>query len=319
MLSESKRTEIIVLHNNGLSNGEISKKMNLHCNVISFWINRYYNTGSICDIKKTGRKRKTTKDQDNKICDEIKKNEKLTLDGIVNNSKLDVKISKTTVSRRLKERNIIYGNYSKKPLLLKKHIDKRLIWANNHTNYDWTRVIFSDEMSIWKDRDSNKCWYLKGNQKIKETIKHPIKVHIWGCITLGGLEAFHLFDHKLNSVKYTEILFEHLIPIYTDEFIFQQDNSPIHTAKNTKSFLKEMNVRTMDFPPNSPDLNPIENMWHLIKHYMSKLTDITNDNFREKVIECCKKINYSSIFNIISNMHVRIKKVIDNNGSHIDY
>ena len=47
---------------------------------------------------------------------------------------------------------------------------------------------------------------------------------------------------------------------------------------------------------------------------MSKIIGLTNENFKEKLIEYCKKIDYSSINNIISGMHIRIQKVIDNNG-----
>lgn len=318
MLSELQKTEIIIKHSTGMSNEEISKSMGLHNNVISFWINRYYKDGSIINKKQTGRKRKTTKEQDIVIINEINKNEKLKSENITELIK-DINISSRTVRRRLNENGFVYGNYSKKPLLTKKHILSRLKWANKYNNYNWSSVIFSDEMSIWKDRYTDKCWYIKGNQKIKETIKHPIKVHIWGCITLGGFDIHYVFDDNLNSKKYIDILYEQLIPIYTFDFVLQQDNSPIHTAKIVKDFLKRFNVKTLNFPPNSPDLNPIENIWHLIKHNMSKITDLTNDNFKEKIIECCENIDYINIHNVISNMHIRVQKVIDNNGGHIDY
>jgi transposase len=317
MLTALQKSKIIDKHNDGMSNKKISENMNLHRNVVSFWINRYYKNGSIINKKHTGRKRKTTHEQDIIMINEIKNNEKLKSNDIIKTK--NINISDRTVRRRLNENGFVYGNYSKKPLLTKKHKDARVKWATNHKNYNWSTVIFSDEMSIWKDRYSDKCWYIKGNQKIKETTKHPIKVHMWGCITLGGFEVYHLFDDNLNSNKYMDILYEHLIPIYTSDFYFQQDNSPIHTAKNVNAFLTKFNIKTIKFPPNSPDLNPIENLWNLIKQKLSKITNLTNENFREKIIECCKSIDYSSIHNIISNMHVRVQKTIDNNGDHIDY
>jgi transposase len=317
MLSDSQKAILIAMHKKGLSNVEISKFMAVSTNTVSFWVNRFIANGSTTNIKKSGRKRKTTKEQDKLIIDDIKSNERLALNDITKSNKHD--ISKSTIYRRLKENDFIYGNYSKKPYLSDKHKLIRLNWAKSHTDYDWSKVIFSDEMSIWKDRDSNKCWYLKGNQKIKEVIRHTIKVHIWGCITLGGIEICHLFEGILNSDRYINFLYEKLIPIYTDAFIFQQDNSSVHKSKKTKLFLKQFNVQLLDFPPNSPDLNPIENLWHLIKHYMSKMKDVTKDNFKDKVKECCNNIDYSSIFNIISSMHVRVQKIIENNGDHINY
>jgi hypothetical protein len=44
-----------------------------------------------------------------------------------------------------------------------------------------------------------------GKQKVKETIAHPIKLHIWGCVTLGAFEAFHVFENNLNSERYKDI------------------------------------------------------------------------------------------------------------------
>jgi transposase len=318
MLTDFQKNEIVLKHSDGMSNKEISENMNLHRNVISFWINRFYKTGTIINIKQTGRKRKTTKEQDNKIVDEIKNNEKLKSNDLLEIIE-NYNISKRTICRRLSENGFVYGNYSKKSFLTEKHKLIRLNWAKEHIDFDWTKVIFSDEMSIWKDRCTDKCWYIKGNQKIKETLKHPIKVHIWGCITLGGFESYYLFKDNLNSDKYMEILFEHLVPIYVNNFIFQQDNSPIHTSKKIKDFLDKSKIKTLKFPPNSPDLNPIENVWHLIKHYMSKITNLTNENFEEKINECCKKIDYSNIHNIVSSMHIRIQKIIRSNGNHIDY
>jgi hypothetical protein len=49
----------------------------------------------------------------------------------------------------------------KKPFLTNKSKAARLKWAEEHINFDWSKVIFSDEMSVWKDRYNNKCWYRK--------------------------------------------------------------------------------------------------------------------------------------------------------------
>ena len=244
-----------------------------------------------------------------------------------------MEISDNTILRRLAENNMVYGNYKLKPLLTNKHKYDRLSWAKKNLNTDWSTVIFSDEMSIWKNRDTGKCWYNKGNQKIKGNIRHPIKMHVWACITsvganslsetqgitLGGLESFITFNGNLNTSRYVDFLFEHLITIYRHPYIFQQDNSPIHTSKKATDFFNNHNIKTLKWPPNSPDLNPIENLWSLVKRNISKLDDVTDDNFNEKIKECLNKIDYSIIHNLISSMHIRIQKVIENDGDVIDY
>ncbi len=49
------------------------------------------------------------------------------------------------------------------------------------------------------------------------------------------------------------------------DFIFQKDLAPAHTAKSTKSWLNDHGVGVLDWPANSPDVNPIENLWGIVK------------------------------------------------------
>ncbi len=98
---------------------------------------------------------------------------------------------------------------------------------------------------------------------------------IWGAMSSAGVRPLCFLKTNVTAPVYQEIL-EHFVLPSTDQlfkdadFIFQQDLSPALTAKSTKSWLNDHGVVVLDWPANSPDLNPIENLWSIVKRKMRK-------------------------------------------------
>ncbi len=103
---------------------------------------------------------------------------------------------------------------------------------------------------------------------------------IWAAISSAGVGPLCFLKSTVNADIYQEIIEHFMLPsadkLYGDaEFIFQQDLAPAHTAKGTKSWFNDHGVTVLDWPTNSPDLNPREDLWSIVKR---KIRDTRPNN-----------------------------------------
>ena len=89
--------------------------------------------------------------------------------------------------------------------------------------------------------------------------------------------------------------------------------------KKYKNILAASNIKYLDWPSNSPDLNPIENVWSILKMKIAKHRTNSTGEFEKCIINEWNNILFITISNIIKSMPVRIMKVIANNGDLINY
>ena len=131
-------------------------------------------------------------------------------------------------------------------------------------------AIFTDECSVEMESHA-RLTFRRSDQPAKQKgrPKHPYKVHIWGGISKRGTTGLLIFTGIMDSDFYMkEILGGTLMPFIKDHF--QQDNDPKHTSKATRKFITDNGINWWPTPPESPDLNPIEMLWHELKHHLRK-------------------------------------------------
>ena len=131
-------------------------------------------------------------------------------------------------------------------------------------------VIFADESSVQLEQHSRLCFRKRLQPHLlKQCAKHPIKIHIWGRISVKGATKVVMFTGIINAEQLGIILEAGLLLFIADKFSghrLYHDNDPKDLSNYIEDFFKEHNnVKWWPTLPESPDLNPIENVWGSMK------------------------------------------------------
>ncbi len=159
---------------------------------------------------------------------------------------------------------------------------------------------------------------------LKSSVRFPQSVMIWAAMSSAGVGPLCFLKSTVNAAIYQEILEHFMLPsadkLYGDaDFIFQQDLAPAHTAKGTKSWFNDHGVTVLDWPANSPDLNPIENLWGIVKRKMRDTRPNNADDLKATVKETWASIPPQQCHKLITSMPRRIEAVIKAKGAPTKY
>lgn len=220
-----------------------------------------------------------------------------------------------------------------KPPLTKKHVKDRLAFAKKYLKWPvekWQRVLWSDESKFAvSDPSGLKVWVRKGANKClpKYTAKKhkfPASVMVWGGFGYGGVSELVVLPKGLsvNQNVYYTLLNDHLEESFdrTGCDIFQQDGAPAHTAKGIISWFKDCGLEYIpDWPGNSPDLNPIENLWAILKAKIRDRDTSTVDKLVAELQSAWANLNPEHLQNLAKSIPTRLQMVIDAKGQPINY
>ena len=150
---------------------------------------------------------------------------------------------------------------------------------------------------------------------------------MWGCMPWDGVGYAAKIDGRMNSDLYCSILEDELLGFIKyfkkkhKDILFQQDNDPKHKSKKATSWLKDYKNQVMDWPAQSPDLNPIEHFWVHLKRQLAAY--LTPSNGINDLWECTQReweaIDTAVVQNLIESMPKRVEKVIKASRGYTNY
>lgn len=237
----------------------------------------------------------------------------------------------------------------KTPLLTEAHKKKRLLFAREHRHWkfeDWSNVLFSDESPyrvfyVPNSRNDTVWGSQEANVPVASQVKFSPTVLVWGGMTASGLTRLHFVPQhtSINAEYYVNnILEKELKPVFdrlntsgtiskrrlfidNAVSIFQQDGARAHTSAVSRAWLDENIPNYIEnWPPNSPDLSPIENLWSILSTSVYKDPEPkTLDQLKRRLRKAWNSISPETLRNLIESMPRRMTAVIANKGNAIAY
>ncbi|KAK3515066.1 hypothetical protein QTP70_006006 [Hemibagrus guttatus] len=193
----------------------------------------------------------------------------------------------------------------------------------------WNHVLWSDKtkINLFGSDGVKHVWWQPGEEYkdkcVLSTVMHGGgSVMVWGCMSAAGTGELQFIEGTMNANMYCDILKQSMIPSLrrlARRAIFQHDNDPKHTSKATSALLKKLRVRVMDWPSRSPDLNPIEHLWGILKRKVEERKVSNIHQLRDVIMKKWKRIPVAAREALVNSMPKSVTAVLEYNGGHTKY
>lgn len=200
---------------------------------------------------------------------------------------------------------------------------------------EWGSIIWSDESSIEIGKSSRRelIWRKPGERYNLDCIRPTFKsgrksLMVWGCFVGDRLGPLVFCDGYMNSDKYITILNKNLKEFKAnieDEWdttlTLQEDNSRVHVSKKSKKWKEENEIICLPWPAQSPDLNPIENLWKVLKENIQKGGTFPRSIEELKIAlnEEWRRLSPNLLFKLVDSMPKRVNMVLNAKGGPTKY
>lgn len=336
--SQPIRELIIHHHQRNISARAISTMVNVPRSTVNDIIARFKRSGTSTSSRTghCGRKRKLSKRTERTLARQSIANPRATakqLQQAVGES-ADVDIS--TIRRSLRRSGRKCFTPRKAPGLTCNQQRVRKRWAADHrmmTVENWSRVIFSDECSFDVINQPRTQYVRRGlheritQQHTRQHRPFQQRLMLWGCFSSTGLGPLVPCWQTMNAERYITTLRDNLLPVVAnlvpgnDHWRLVQDNAPCHKANVVTRFMEQEGIDVLPWPPYSPDMNPVENMWAILKRRVYSTTSVSKVDLLQKIQHvwatdpelqaCCTTL--------VESMPKRVQQLYEAKGGYTKY
>ncbi|MBW0463510.1 hypothetical protein O181_003225 [Austropuccinia psidii MF-1] len=335
-LDEGMRGMIIGMRKGGASIRVISNQLGVPSTTVFDTIKQYEETGQLTNQPIPGRPKKLGERDMRQLSRVLHQHRRANLDSIRNLITVDV--SASTLRKAIHSLGKKSCIAVKKPYLSERHMQRRLAFAQEHAHWtvdDWRRVIWTDEslFELGKRSTQVQVWRTPQEKYDLEslTVNHRSgrrSVMIWGAfcslfqsqiiIPPPGQRRAQDFINNVYEpglLPFLNYLNEN-VAINPDELILMEDGAPIHTAQVSEAWRQQHGIRKLRWPANSPDLNPIENIWFKMKYSVIHFFQPrTMEELVAAIHAVWATIPIEFLDRLVTSMPERIQSVIAKNGA----
>ena len=197
-----------------------------------------------------------------------------------------------------------YRDSVDRPFLTPKIRESRVDFSHKYKHFNWERAMFSDEHTVRLGKS---------------------RVSMWGGITKDQIFELKILHGHLNNDKYIREIMTPIVKPYIQENpddILIHDNAPCHISFKSRSWFKHNNISVLQLPPQSSDLNLMENLWSSLRFQLEEMSDrkpLTDQETMDMINEAWREVQelYTAAFleELYESMEERLEMCIEKHGN----
>jgi transposase len=331
-IDKRTRARIVGLHESGWNNAEIARHLDVHQHTVARVLKHFAECGSLEDEHHPGRPIKQTRQLMRAVEKALRGKRGTSVRKVAANlSARGHSVSRMTVARAAHAQKLRPYARPHKPRLTETFKARRRRFERLERNRNWNSVVAADEATFYlydtPNRTHDVVWGKRGDPiPSVATGKSTVKFNAYGAVCAAGKVVLVLFEDNLNAAGYIKILGSKLLPAARAAFpgqhwCYLHDRSPQHTSKVAERWLDNHlpEHMTEHWPPNSPDLNVMEQVWSLLRDKVYTRAPTTKQELRDALRHGWRAIANTTVAALFASMPARLRAVRQSKGGNTRY